>query len=71
MITLLIILLTMAVSFLVMAGLVWIICWGLPLIGVTAIGSWTVAFSWPLALIVWIIYMIFRGIFSTSGKNNS
>lgn len=57
-----------AIGFLLNAGLVWLLCWGLKAIGITAIGSWTVAFSWPLVLIFTVIYMILRGIFSRHDK---
>ena len=56
-----------AIGFLCNAGLVWLLCWGLKAIGITAIGGWTVAFSWPLVLIFTVVYMILRGIF---GKHN-
>lgn len=57
-----------AISFLLNAGLVWLLCWGLKAIGITAIGGWTVAFSWPLVLLFTIVYMILRGIFSKRDK---
>ena len=57
-----------AIGFLINAGLVWLLCWGLKAIGVTAIGGWTVAFSWPLVLIFTVIYMILRGIFGKHDK---
>lgn len=57
-----------AISFLLNAGLVWLLCWGLKAIGITAIGGWTVAFSWPLVLIFTVVYMILRGIFGKHDK---
>ena len=57
-----------AISFLLNAGLVWLLCWGLKAIGITAIGGWTVAFSWPLVLIFTVVYMILRGIFGKHSK---
>lgn len=57
-----------AIGFLLNAGLVWLLCWGLKAIGITAIGGWTVAFSWPLVLIFTVIYMILRGIFGKHDK---
>jgi hypothetical protein len=57
-----------AISFLLNAGIVWLLCWGLKAIGITAIGGWTVAFSWPLVLIFTVVYMILRGIFGKHGK---
>ena len=57
-----------AISFLVNAGLVWLLCWGLKAIGITAIGGWTVAFSWPLVLLFTVVYMILHGIFGKHDK---
>lgn len=57
-----------AISFLLNAGLVWLLCWGLKAIGITAIGGWTVAFSWPLVLLFTVVYMILRGIFGRHNK---
>ena len=57
-----------AISFLLNVGLVWLLCWGLKAIGITAIGGWTVAFSWPLVLIFTVVYMILRGIFGKHSK---
>lgn len=57
-----------AISFLLNAGLVWLLCWGLKAIGITAIGGWTVAFSWPLVLLFTVVYMILHGIFSKRDK---
>ena len=56
------------ISFLSNAALVWLICWGLKAVGITTIGSWTVAFSWPLVLIFTVIYMVLHGIFGGSSK---
>lgn len=50
------------------AGLVWLLCWGLKAIGLTTIGGWTVAFSWPLVLIFTIASVVLRGIFSGYNK---
>ena len=57
-----------AIGFLLNAGLVWLLGWGLKAIGITAIGGWTVDFSWPLVLIFTVIYMILRGIFGKHDK---
>ena len=62
------ILLGFAFGFLVNAGIVWVICWGLKAIGITAIFGWEVAFSWPLVVIFTIVYMVIRGLFK-SAKN--
>ena len=57
-----------AISFLLNAGVVWLLCWGLKAIGITVIGGWTVAFSWPLVLLFTVVYMILRGIFGKHDK---
>ena len=57
-----------AISFLLNAGIVWLLCWGLKAIGITVIGGWTVAFSWPLVLLFTVVYMILRGIFDRHDK---
>lgn len=57
-----------AISFLVNAGLVWLLCWGLKAIGITTIGGWTVAFSWPLVLIFTVVCVILHGIFGRLNK---
>lgn len=62
------VLLYFAVSFLLTSGLIWLLCWLLPAIGITAIGTFTIAFSWKLALAVWIILALLRSIFSVSKK---
>lgn len=41
----LLILLSLTISFLLVSGLVWLLCWLLPAIGITAIGTFTIAFS--------------------------
>lgn len=61
--------LALAVSFLITAGLVWLLCWLLPAIGIVAIGSFTIVFSWKLALAIWLITALLRPIFSSVGKN--
>ena len=64
----LLILLSLAVSFLLTSGLIWLLCWLLPAIGITAIGTFTIAFSWKLALVVWIIIALLQSIFSVGKK---
>ena len=64
----LLILLSLAISFLLTSGLVWLLCWLLPAIGITAIGTFTIAFSWKLALAIWIILALLRSIFSVGKK---
>ena len=64
----LLVLLYLAVSFLLTSGLIWLLCWLLPAIGITAIGTFTIAFSWKLALAIWIILALLRSIFSVGKK---
>ena len=65
----LLVILFLTISFLITAGLVWLLCWLLPAIGITAIGTFTIAFSWKLALATWLIIALLRSIFSSTGKN--
>ena len=62
----LIVILSLALSFLLTAGLVWLICWLFSALGVATIGTLTIAFSWKLALLVWLILLLLRSIFSAS-----
>ena len=64
----LLILLSLVVSFLLTSGLVWLLCWLLPALGITAIGTFTIAFSWKLALAIWIILALLQSIFSVGKK---
>lgn len=64
----LLILLSLVISFLLTSGLIWLLCWLLPAIGITAIGTFTIAFSWKLALAIWIILALLRSIFSVGKK---
>lgn len=64
----LLILLFLVISFLLTSGLIWLLCWLLPAIGITAIGTFTIAFSWKLALAVWIILGLLKSIFSVGKK---
>ena len=64
----LLVLLYLAVSFLLTSGLVWLLCWLLPAIGITAIGTFTIAFSWKLALAIWVILKLLQSIFSAGKK---
>jgi len=61
-----VVLIILAVSFVAEGGVVWVLCWALKAVGITTIGSWTVAFSWPLVLIVWLVSWFLRSIFSKS-----
>lgn len=63
----LLILLSLAVSFLATSGLVWLLCWLLPALGITAIGTFVIVFSWKLALVIWIILALL-GVIFPSGK---
>ena len=65
----LLVILFLTISFLITAGLVWLLCWLLPAIGITAIGTFTITFSWKLALAIWLIIALLRSIFSSTGKN--
>jgi hypothetical protein len=62
----LLILLSLVVSFLATSGLVWLLCWLLPALGITAIGTFVIVFSWKLALVVWIILALLGAIFPSS-----
>lgn len=64
----LIVILSLALSFLLTAGLVWLICWLFPTLGVATIGTLTIVFSWKLALLVWLILLLLRSIFSACKK---
>ena len=64
----LLILLSLAVSFLLTSGLVWLLCWLLPALGITAIGTFVIVFSWKLVLVIWIILALLSFIFP-SGSN--
>ena len=61
--SILFILLNLVISFLITSGLVWLLCWLLPTLGITAIGTFTIVFSWKLALVVWIINVLLHFIF--------
>lgn len=64
----LLILLSLAVSFLATSGLVWLLCWLLPALGITAIGTFVIVFSWKLALAVWIVLLLLRSLFTVGSK---
>lgn len=57
------------ISLLVNAGVVWVITWGLVEIGITTICGWTVAFSWPLVIVLTLIVMILKAIFQTKRED--
>lgn len=54
---------SLALSFFCFAGVVWGICILLPMFGVVAIGTWTVAFSWKLVLLLMLIITLLRIVF--------
>lgn len=64
----LLILLSLAVSFLFTSGVVWLLCWLLPALGITAIGTFVIVFSWKLALAIWIILVLLQFTFSVGNK---
>ena len=59
-----------ALSFGLTALLVWGIIKCMLLVGITSIGSWQVAFSWPLAGLIWLVYIFLHGIFSVTVHKN-
>lgn len=63
------VILSLAISFLATAGLVWLLCWALTGIGIVAIGSFTIVFSWKLALAIWIIMFLLMSILRGGSKN--
>lgn len=64
----LLILLSFAISFLLTSGFVWLLCWLLPALGITAIGTFVIVFSWKLALAVWIVLLLLRSLFTVGSK---
>ena len=57
------VLVNLAISFLITSGLVWLLCRLLLALGITAIGTFTIMFSWKLALVIWIIIVSLHFIF--------
>lgn len=64
----LLILLSLAISFLLTSGFVWLLCWLLPALGIAAIGTFVIMFSWKLALAVWIVLLLLRSLFTVGSK---
>ena len=64
----LILILSLAFSFLSTSGLVWLICQLFSALGIATIGTLTIVFSWKLALLVWLILLLLRSIFSACKK---
>ena len=61
-------LLAVGVLYMIDAGLVWMICNLMQVIGLTQIGNWDVKFSWALTLIVLLCQFLFTPI-KISNKN--
>ena len=61
-------LLYIVIPFLIVSGLVWLLCWLLPAIGITAIGTFAIVFSWKLALVIWIIDVLLHFIFPSGSE---
>ena len=59
-----------AISFGFTALVVWGIIKCALLLGFTTIGSWTIAFSWPLVGFIWLALILFRSILSVSVKKS-
>lgn len=64
----LILILYLAFSFLFTSGLVWLICQLFSALGIATIGTLTIVFSWKLALLVWLILLLLRSVFSACKK---
>lgn len=64
----LILILSLVFSFLCTSGLVWLICQLFSALGIATIGTLTIVFSWKLALLVWLILLLLRSIFSACKK---
>ena len=64
----LILILSLAFSFLFTSGLVWLICQLFSALSIATIGTLTIVFSWKLALLVWLILLLLRSIFSACKK---
>lgn len=64
----LILIFSLAFSFLFTSGLVWLICQLFSALGIATIGTFTIVFSWKLALLVWLILLLLRSIFSACKK---
>lgn len=58
-------LLSLGLSFLVFSGLTWVFCWALVTAGIVA-----VAWTWKLAFCVWLIYLVLKTIIKGLFNNN-
>ena len=65
---LLLVLVCLGIDFLFSAGVVWLLCWLLPAIGIASIGSFAIVFSWKLVLVIWLIVVILHSIFRVTVK---
>ena len=63
-----------ALIYVISFGLTALVVWGIVkcalLIGFTTIGTWTIAFSWPLVGFIWLALILLRSIFPTSVKKD-
>lgn len=55
----LVVLMTFALNLLIYGAIVWALVWALNALGVYAIGSFAVAFSWKLVIIVTLVASLF------------
>ena len=62
------VLVCLGIDFLFSAGVVWLLCWLLPAIGIASIGSFAIVFSWKLVLFIWLIVVILHSIFRVTVK---
>ena len=61
----------LVLAFFLDAALVWLAVWALKALGVTSICGWTVAFSWPLVILVMVITVFLSSIFKTTIRNKN
>ena len=66
--TIISLILVIAIDYLLTAGLLAIVCMVLNWIGIFAIGSFTIAFSWKVVTALWILIIIFKIFFGKSTK---
>ena len=62
------VLVCLGIDFLFSAGVVWLLCWLLPAIGIASIGSFAIVFSWTFVLVIWLIVVILHSIFRVTVK---
>lgn len=61
--TLIVLIPVLVISFGITAAVVWALCWALNALGVTTICGFAVVFSWPLVLVIWLVWFLLRSIF--------